>query len=149
MAIGEAVARGLAAGAIGTVALTVAEKAEMRLTGRPASTVPGQVAAKLSGRDPDKEPDAVRRLNAITHWAHGIAMGAVRGLIDVAGLRPVAASVVFYGVVWGGDAMLYRALGLAPEPWRWQRRELLTDLYGKGVLAFATSGAYIALDRSV
>ncbi len=35
MAIGE-VARGLAAGAVGTIALTVAKKTEMRLTGRPA-----------------------------------------------------------------------------------------------------------------
>jgi hypothetical protein len=148
MAIGEAVTRGLAAGAIGTIALTVAENVEMRLTGRPASTMPGQVAAKLSGRDPDGEPHVVQRLNAGMHWVHGIAMGAARGLMDVAGLRPVAASAVFFGVVWGGDAALYRALGLAPEPWRWQRRELLTDLYGKGVLAFATSGAYIALDRS-
>ncbi len=74
MAIGE-VARGLAAGAVGTIALTVAEKAEMGLTGRPASTVPGQVATRLSGRDPDEEPDLVQRLNAVTHWAHGIAMG--------------------------------------------------------------------------
>jgi hypothetical protein len=148
MAIGEAVTRGLAAGAIGTIALTVAENVEMRLTGRPASTMPGQVAAKLSGRDPDEEPHVVQRLNAGMHWVHGIAMGAARGLMDVAGLRPLAASAVFFGVVWGGDAALYRALGLAPEPWRWQRRELLTDLYGKGVLAFATSGAYIALDRS-
>lgn len=149
MAVRGAVARGVAAGAIGTVALTIAEKAEMRLTGRPASTMPGQVAAKLSGRDPNREPDLVQRLNAITHWTHGVAMGATRGLIDAAGLRPATASAVFYGVVWGGDAMLYRALGLAPEPWNWERRELLTDLYGKGVLAFATSGAYIALDRAI
>ncbi len=147
MTVGEAVVRGMAAGAIGTVALTLAEKAEMRLTGRPASTVPGQVAAKLSGRDPETDTDVVERLSPITHWAHGITMGAVRGILGVAGLRPLAASAVFFGAVWGGDAALYRALGLAPAPWRWERRDLLTDLYGKGVLAFATSGAYVALGR--
>lgn len=53
MAILEAVGSGLAAGAIGTVALTLAETAEMRLTGREASALPGQVGTKLAGRDPE------------------------------------------------------------------------------------------------
>jgi len=40
-------------------------------------------------------------------------------------------------------------LGIAPAPWKWERGELLTDLYGKGVLALATSGAYILLDNAI
>jgi hypothetical protein len=149
MAVLEAIGLGLAAGAIGTAVLTAAERAEMRLTRREPSTFPGQVGAKLTGRDPDANPELVERLNPVVHWAHGISLGAVRGLLDVAGLGAVAATAVFYGLVWGGDAMLYRALGLAPAPWRWERRELLTDLYGKGVLALATSGAYVLLDSVV
>ncbi len=149
MAILGAVGVGLAAGAVGTVALTLAEKAEMRLTGRAASTVPGQVGAKLAGRDPEAEPALVERLNPVVHWGHGISLGAVRGLLDVAGLGAPGATATFYALVWGGDAALYRALGLAPPPWRWERKELLTDLYGKGVLALATSGAYILLDKTV
>ncbi len=148
MAILEAVGLGLAAGAIGTVALTLAEKAEMRITGREASTFPGQVGAKLAGRDPEAEPELVNRLNPIVHWAHGISLEAVRGLLDVAGLGAVAATAVFYGLVWGGDVLLYRALGLAPMPWKWKRGELLTDLYGKGLLAVATSVAYLLLDSA-
>ncbi len=50
MAILEAVGLGLAAGAIGTVALTIAEKAEMRITGREASTFPE--AGKCEARRP-------------------------------------------------------------------------------------------------
>lgn len=149
MAIVEAVGLGLAAGAIGTIALTAAEKAEMRLTGRQASMVPGQVAMKLIGRDPDRNPEGVKRLSPIMHWTHGIALGAVRGLLDVAGLSAVAATVVFVPLVWGGDALLYRALGVSPAPWKWERRALLTDLYGKAVLALATSGAYILLDSAI
>ncbi|MBA3747214.1 MAG: hypothetical protein H0W96_06925 [Solirubrobacterales bacterium] len=149
MALVEAVGLGLAAGAIGTIALTAAEKAEMRLTGRQASMIPGQVAVKLTGRDPDRNPEAVKRLSPIMHWTHGIALGAVRGLLDVAGLSAVAATVVFVPLVWGGDALLYRALGVSPAPWKWERRALLTDLYGKAVLALATSGAYILLDSAI
>ena len=149
MEILEAVGLGLAAGVIGTGALTLAEKAEMRLTGREASSVPGQVGAKLMGRDPGANPSVVKRLDPIVHWGHGIALGAVRGLLDVAGLGPVAATLVFFPIVWGGDAALYRALGIAPPPWRWTGGELGTDLFGKGVLALATSGAYIVLAKAV
>ena len=149
MEILEAVGLGLAAGVIGTGALTLAEKAEMRLTGRQPSTVPGQVGAKLLGRDPEANPSLVKRLDPIVHWGHGIGLGAVRGLLGVAGLGPVAATLVFFPIVWGGDAALYRALGIAPPPWRWTRGELATDLFGKGVLALATSGAYIVLARAV
>lgn len=137
----------MVAGAIGTVALTLAERAEMAVTGRRASTFPGQVGAKLSGRDPASSPELVEKLNAVVHWSHGIALGPVRGLLGRAGLGPVAATLAFVPMVWGGDAALYRALGLAPEPWRWSRAELATDLFGKSVLAVTTSLAYSLLDN--
>ncbi|MDQ3644236.1 MAG: hypothetical protein M3356_01840 [Actinomycetota bacterium] len=149
MEILESVGLGLAAGAIGTVALTVAEKLEMKVTGREASAVPGQVGTKLSGHEPETNPALVKRLDPIVHWGHGIGLGAVRGLLDVAGLGALAATLVFYPIVFAGDATLYRVLGIAPAPWRWTRAELATDLFGKGILAFATSGAYILLDMAV
>ena len=148
METAEAIGLGLAAGAVGTLALTAAEKIEMKLTGREPSTVPGQVGTKLSGRDPERNPGRVKRLDPIVHWGHGIGLGAVRGLLDVAGLGPLAATLVFYPVVFGGDAALYKLLAIAPAPWNWTRAELATDLFGKGVLAFVTSGAYILLDKA-
>ena len=145
----KAAGLGLAAGAIGTVALTLAERVEMALTGREPSTVPGQVGAKIGRREPGANPALVERLNPVVHWGHGIGLGAARGLLDAAGLGPLAATLVFYPLVFGGDAALYKALGIAPAPWHWTRTELATDLYGKGVLAFATSGAYILLDNAL
>ena len=139
------VVRGLVAGGIGTVALTLAENAEMSVTGREPSTVPGQVGVKLAGREPQDWPQMVERLNPVVHWSHGIALGGFRGLLDAAGLGPVAATAAFVPLVWGGDAALYFALGVAPPPWEWERSELLTDLFGKSVLAVATSLAYEAL----
>lgn len=138
--------RGLIAGTIGTMTLTLAEHAEMKLTGRQPSSVPGQVGMKLLRRDPEADPALTKRLSPLVHWTHGTALGAVRGLLDGAGLSPRAATLAFYPLVWSGDALLYRALGIAPAPWRWSHDELLTDLFGKGVLSFATSGAYILLD---
>ena len=148
MSVAGVVGRGLAAGAVGTVALTLAEKAEMKLTGREPSTVPGQVGARLAGHDPQADVDLVRRLNPIVHWAHGISMGVVRASLDAAGMSRRSASVAFFPILWGSDAALYATLGIAPPPWRWSPRDLATDVYGKGVLAFATSGAYVAIRRA-
>lgn len=145
----RAVNVGLAAGAVGTVALTLAEKAEMAMSGRDPSDVPGQVGVRLSGREPAREPDLVKRLNPLVHWAHGIGLGAVRGGLDAAGLGRLRATVAFLPIVWAGDAALYRTLGLAPAPWRWSRGELAADVFGKSVLALATSGAYIVLDEGI
>jgi hypothetical protein len=144
----RAVGSGLIAGIVGTAALSAAERAEMALTHREASTVPGQVGARLAGREPEDSGQLVERLTTPVHWAHGVGLGAVRALLDGAGLRPLTATLVFYPLVWGGDAALYRALGVADVPWRWRRADLLRDLYGKGVLAFATSGAYVLLARA-
>jgi hypothetical protein len=140
-----ALARGVVAGAVGTVAMTVSERLEMALTGREASTVPGQVGAHLlPGKDPDSQTD-VAQLNSATHWVHGISLGAVRGLLDVAGLHGPAASAAHFALLWGGDAALYRALGIADVPWRWEAAELASDMLHKGVYAAVTGAVYDAL----
>ncbi len=144
-----AIGLGLLAGAVGTVALTLAEKAEIRISGRESSTVPGQVGAKITGSDPETHPDMAERLNPVVHWAHGVSMGAVRGLLGFAGLSFLPATGVFFVVVWGGDVLLYRALGIAKMPWSWSAAELASDLWGKGVYVLATSAAFVALESAL
>ena len=142
-----AVGRGMAAGAVGTVAMTVSERLEMAVSGRAGSTVPGEVGAHLvPGKDPGSDSD-VEQLNSAVHWAHGITMGAVRGVLDVAGVRGPQASLVHFALLWGGDAALYRALGIADVPWRWTPEELATDMLHKGVYAAVTGAVYDRLSR--
>ena len=134
--------RGMIAGFAGTIAMTVSERLEMAVTGREGSTVPGQVGAHLlPRRDPNATAD-VARLNTPVHWAHGISMGALRGVLDQAGLRGPAASAAHFALLWGGDAVLYRTLGVADVPWRWGADELATDLLHKGVYATVTGAVY-------
>jgi len=144
-----AIGLGLLAGTVGTVALTLAEKIEIRISGREPSTVPGQVGAKLTGRDMEADPQVAERLNPVVHWVHGISMGAVRGLLGLAGLSFLPATGVFFLVVWGGDVLLYRALGIAKLPWSWSGPELAADLWGKSVYVVATSAAFVALEGAV
>jgi hypothetical protein len=140
----EAVSWGLLAGVVGTAAQTLSEKIEASFTKRPDSLLPAQVGAKLTGPPLRTGADAVR-LNWTVHWAHGIAMGAIRGLLGVTALSALTASIVHFPLVWGGDVMLYATLGLAPVPWKWRGKELATDLLHKGVLSVVTSLVFIAL----
>ncbi|MEJ7708139.1 MAG: hypothetical protein WKF82_13215 [Nocardioidaceae bacterium] len=137
--------KGVVAGLVGTSAMALSERLEMAITGREASNVPGQVGAHLlPGKDPDNSAD-VEQLSAAVHWAHGLGMGAVRGLLDVAGLRGPAATAAHFALVWSGDAALYRALGIAPLPWQWPADELAADVLHKGVYAVTTGAVYEAL----
>ena len=134
----RAMVLGMVAGAAGTVAMTITQRLEMSLSGRAPSTVPGQVGAHLvPGADP-AAPGDVARLAGPVHWGHGIAMGAVRGVLDVTGLHGPAASATHFALVWGGDAALYDALGIADVPWRWSADELGADVLHEGVNADVT-----------
>jgi len=138
------VLRGSVAGVVGTAVMTLAQQAEMSVTGRPPSTVPGQVAARLLSRS---DADAVAALSGPTHWAHGAAMGPMRGVLAGMGLRGVAGSAAFFALMWAGDAVLYRTLGIADWPWRWTASELATDMGHKALYALVTGAAYDALDN--
>jgi hypothetical protein len=137
--------RGMVAGVAGTIAMTVSERLEMAVSGRESSTVPGQVGAHLLPRQDPSSTTDIERLNAPVHWAHGIGMGALRGALDHAGVRGLQASAVHFALLWGGDAALYRALGIADMPWRWGADELATDVLHKGVYAAVTGAVYDAL----
>ncbi len=134
--------RGVVAGAAGTVALTVAEQLDMTLTGRKSSSVPGQVGAHLlPGRDPHSAAD-VASLNTSVHWVHGITMGALRGVLDAAEVRGSTATAAHFALLWGGDAALYKTLGIAETPWKWSGRDLASDVVSKGVYAVVTGVVY-------
>lgn len=136
-----AAGRGQLAGLMGAAVMTLSQRVEMAVSKRPPSTAPGQVGVRLLGRG-DKD---VQRLSPVVHWGHGAAMGAVRGVLGTTGLRGPAASAVFFGMLWSGDAMLYRALGIADWPWRWSRTALITDVGHKAVYAVTTGLVYDAL----
>jgi hypothetical protein len=137
--------RGMVAGAVGTLAMTLTERLEMSVTGRPASHVPGQVGAALLPGSDLRSDTNVQRLNTPVHWGHGIAMGPLRAALDAAGIDGPTASAIHFALLWGGDAALYRALGIADAPWHWEASALATDVLHKGVYAAVTGAVYDAL----
>ena len=133
----RAVWQGLLAGAAGVVVMTVGEKAEQRLTGRPDSHVPARVLERLTGaaEQPRRQPLPV---NWAMHFGQGALIGVLRSVMANVGLRGPVASAMFAVVRLTNDQILENATGVGAPPQTWPRPELAVDLLHKAVYAFAT-----------
>jgi hypothetical protein len=130
-------ASGLLAGAAGVAAMTLAEKVEQSLTGRPNSYVPGHTLERLLGL-PSK-PDCNRLgLNWAMHWGQGIALGAVRAWMARRGFGGPFGSFLFLNLRLLNDQSLENATGVGAPPWTWPRDEQAIDIAHKAVYAFVT-----------
>lgn len=136
---------GLAAGAIATVVLTIVEYADMAVTKRPASLVPGKVLVGLTGGDPQTETDRAKKLNWPVHVMHGTALGAAFGALSLVDLSGVLTTLIFYVLLLGLDWVMYVALGVTPPPWRWSGSSIARELILKGVFAAALGIAFYPL----
>ena len=70
----------MGAGAVGVAAMTLAEKLEQRVTGRPDSHVPARTLERLLGlpESPNEQP---RSLNLLMHFGQGVLLGSLRGIM--------------------------------------------------------------------
>jgi hypothetical protein len=132
----KALVSGLVAGLAGVAAMTLAEKVEQMITGRPDSYVPAHTLERLAGL-PHK-PDRQRLgLNWTMHWGQGILLGMVRGWMAAKGLRGPVGSFMFMNLRLLNDQTLENATGVGAPPWTWPRDEQVIDLVHKGIYAFA------------
>lgn len=131
---GALVVSGLVAGLAGVAAMTVGEKLEQALTGRPNSHVPGRTLAHLLGmpRGPDHES---LPLDWAMHWGQGILLGIARGAMAGGGIRGPAGSFLFLNLRLASDQALENATGVGAPPWTWPLQEQLVDLLHKAVYA--------------
>lgn len=129
---------GLVAGTAGVLVMTLGEKAEQRLTGRPDSHVPARVLQRLTGmreRPGGRQPVSV---NLAMHFGQGVLLGVLRSVMAHAGLRGPWSSAKFAVVRLTNDQILENATGVGAPPSTWPRGELVVDLLHKTVYAFAT-----------
>ncbi|MFE9398824.1 hypothetical protein [Streptomyces flavidovirens] len=142
--IKRALWQGLVAGAAGGVVMTLGEKIEQAITGRPDSHVPGRVLERLTGmrERPGKQPLAV---NWAMHFGQAALLGVLRSVMAHAGLRGPVASAQFTVVRLTNDQILENATGVGAPPQTWPRTELVVDLLHKAVYGFATGAVADAL----
>ncbi|KAI8341612.1 hypothetical protein EDC96DRAFT_333566 [Choanephora cucurbitarum] len=133
----DTVSNGFVAGAIGMVAMTVGEKVEQALTGRPNSFVPAHTLERILGL-PHK-PDADRlMLNHVMHYGQGIVGGSIRSLMASYGLVGPFSSFMFVFVRLAIDQTLENLTGVGAPPWTWPYNEQIIDIAHKMVYAFVT-----------
>jgi hypothetical protein len=82
----RALRQGLIAGTAGGLVMTVGEKIEQSLTGRPDSHVTGRVLERLTGR-PERRGKQPLPVNWAMHFGQAAVLGVVRSIMVQAGLR--------------------------------------------------------------
>jgi hypothetical protein len=128
---------GLLAGAAGVAAMTLAEKVEQSLTGRPNSYVPGHTLERLLGLPARSDRDR-RGLNWAMHWGQGVALGVVRAWMARRGFGGPFGSFLFLNLRLSNDQLFENATGIGAPPWTWPRDEQAIDIAHKAVYAFVT-----------
>lgn len=137
----EKIAVGLAAGAVGTIVMTIGQKAEMVATGRAPSPTPSKAVEEVTGIELSK--DAEQRASTPIHFAYGTALGA--GLAALHGVKEPLRTLGFFAGAYGSGQLLLTQLGLAKPPQEQEPVELATEL-GHHLVYAATAGlAYSAL----
>jgi hypothetical protein len=142
---------GLAAGVIGTAAMTLWQELSAKLLASddessssgnedpweqaPAPAQVARKAARLVGVDPS--PDRIPLLTNAMHWGYGTMWGAVYGLVARA-RRPFPLSGPVFGAgVWAMSYVQLVPMGIYEPPWTYSPQQLALDLsyhlaYGGG-----------------
>lgn len=128
---------GLAAGTAGAALMTLGEKLEQRITGRPDSYVPARVLERVTG-SPESAGRRALAVNWAMHYGQGALLGVVRALMSEAGLRGPVASAQFTVVRLTNDQILENYTGIGAPPQTWPRSELVVDAVHKAVYGFTT-----------
>ncbi|MET8562692.1 hypothetical protein ABZV75_19585 [Streptomyces flaveolus] len=135
--IRRALWQGPIAGITGGVVMTLGEKAERALTGRPDSHVPARAPQRLTGlpERPGTQPLPVRWA---MRYGQAASLGVPRSVMAQAGLRGPRASARFAVARLTNDQILENATGVGAPPSTWPRKQLVLDVLHKTVSAFAT-----------
>jgi len=145
--VAGSVGRGLLAGAIGTVAMTISSSTEAKLRGREGSTAPADAAGKVLGVQP-RNPAGKQRFSTAVHWAYGTSWGAVRGLLHSAGIDGPSATGAHFAAIWGSAQVMLPSLDVAPPLWESPPEEIAIDAFHHAVYVIATGVAFTALERA-
>lgn len=133
----RAAGRGAAAGLVGAAVMTVGEKAEQAITHRPNSYVPARALLSLLGRHPGDDETSVV-WNHLMHYGTGAALGALRGVWAVTGIRGPRASAWHTVVRLAVDQTVENATGVGAPPASWPADEKAVDVVHKAVYSFVT-----------
>ena len=129
---------GLAAGLIGTLVMTLGQKAEIALTDRPPSKVPAQAVEKIT--DTEVAESREQQLSTAVHFAYGTALGV--GLAAMDEVPEPARTALYFAAAWGAGMALLQGLKLEGRPSEWDLSSAAIDGGHHVVYALAAGLAY-------
>ncbi|KAL8653124.1 MAG: hypothetical protein Q9226_003972, partial [Calogaya cf. arnoldii] len=94
--------------------MTVSNKLEQFITGRPNSYVPGHTTGNLFRISRSQTPD---HLNHLHHWSMGLITAPVRAIMAYNGMTGPYASFIFMALRLTADETLEYNAGTTPLPW--------------------------------
>jgi hypothetical protein len=145
--VAEDVGKGLAAGLIGTAAMTASSTLEARLRGRPASSAPARATAKVLGIKEFDSDLAKARFNDLSHWGYGTSWGVLRGLLGATGMPARTATALHGAAIYGSAQVTLPALEIVPPVVFWPKEEIAIDAFHHAVYATATGLAYELIEN--
>ena len=143
-AIGAAIGKGLIAGAAGTLAMTVSQMIEMRITKRNPSNAPAKAVKKTLHIQPT--PGNKEEFSNEVHWVYGSSWGVLRGLLSMAGINGFAATATHFAAIWGTAITIEPKLDIAPPIKEWETKDIAVDIFHHLVYAMVSGLVYDAID---
>lgn len=162
-----AIARGLVAGAAGTLAMDALLFACYRRSGGDSDFAEWEFSSDVSSWDQAPAPAQVGKrlveglfkreipasraavVNNVTHWAFGILTGVQYGVVAGSLKHPrIRYGVPFGASVWSGGYVVLPAAKLYKPIWDYDKKTLANDLSAHLVYGVATATAFGLLSRS-
>ena len=144
--VGTAIGIGLMAGLAGTVAMTISQMIEMKITGRKPSDSPAKAAREVFDIKPVTESKSGKVSNEI-HLVYGTSLGMVRGSLSLIGLKGLPASLIHLITVWGGEMIMLPALRVAPPVTKEKPGEIAIEGLHQLVYAITTGLVFDAINQ--
>lgn len=142
--LGAAVGKGLIAGLAGTVAITISQMIEMKITNRKPSNAPADAVEKALHIE--ATPGNKEDFSNEVHWMYGTSWGVMRGLLSLAGITGFAATTLHLASIWGTAATIQPQLDIAPPLSEWDPKDIAIDIFHHAVYAIVAGLVYDAID---
>lgn len=140
--------KGLVAGILGTIVITISQQIEMEKTGRQPSNSPLLAAQKVFQINPQNEI-AEKKLNNIVYFSYGTALGLIRGVLSILGIKGIIATLMHISIVQALSMFILSKLEITPPAGEWERKTILTELMHNGIYGMTAGLAFDYMNRCI
>jgi len=144
--LGSAIGRGLIAGLAGTLAFTISQMIETKITKRPPSFAPADAASKALSIEAATREERKKFSNEV-HWTYGTLWGVPRGLLSVYGLKGWPATAVHFAVIFYTALTIEPDFEVSPPISEWSKKEIAVFAFHHVVYAVAAGLVFDAINK--